>query len=193
MYKKKSDFQFFFFKMFGFFMPFWCKWQLALCIISDFLGIKNLGGLNDLNSLNNLSDLNDLYSLISSKTLYRKVKMCIFDGLLLYITWKRPLKVKIIQNSFRNKRRWLIEPKRSCNIKKIKTCELDINVPISILNLFRNYQYYNCTNKSIWTHCEISFRKQRFRTLKEKSFLHNISYRKYNMLLRIEIKNFGKI
>jgi hypothetical protein len=55
-------------------------------MLSDFLGIKNLGDLNDLNSLNSLSGLNDLYSLILSKNLYSKVKMYIFDGLLLFIT-----------------------------------------------------------------------------------------------------------
>jgi hypothetical protein len=43
----------------------------------------NLNGLNDLNSLNNLSGFNDLYSPISSKNLYFKVVMYIFDGLLL--------------------------------------------------------------------------------------------------------------
>jgi hypothetical protein len=42
---------------------------LALCILSDFPGIRNLSGLNDLFSLNNLSGLNDLDSLISSKNL----------------------------------------------------------------------------------------------------------------------------
>ena len=73
-------------------MPFWWEWQLALYMLSDFPGSKNLSGLNDLNSLNNLSGLNDLYSLISSENLYFKVKMYIFDGLLLFITWKRPLK-----------------------------------------------------------------------------------------------------
>ena len=57
------------FNIFGFFMPFWWEWQLALYILSDFPGIKNLNGLNDLNSLNNLSGFNDLYSLISSKNL----------------------------------------------------------------------------------------------------------------------------
>ena len=90
-------FSIFFFNVFGFFMPFWWEWQLALYILSDFLGIKNLSGLNDLNSLNNLSGLNDLYSLISSKNLYFKVKMYTFDGLLLFITWKRPLKVTLNQ------------------------------------------------------------------------------------------------
>ena len=57
-------------------MPFWWEWQLALYILSDFPGIKNLSGLND---LNNLSGLNDLHSLISSKKLYFKVKMYSFD------------------------------------------------------------------------------------------------------------------
>ena len=92
--KCKATFKKIVFNIFGFFMPFWWEWQLALCILSDFTGIKNLNGLNDLNSLNNLSGLNDLNSLISSKNLYFKVKMYIFDGLLLFITWKRPLKVK---------------------------------------------------------------------------------------------------
>ena len=50
-------------------MPFYWEWKLALGILSDFPGIRNLSGLNDLNSLNNLSGLNDLCSLISSKTL----------------------------------------------------------------------------------------------------------------------------
>ena len=53
-------------------------------------GSENLSGLNDLNSFNNLSGLNDLYNLISSKNLYFKVKMYIFGGLLLFITWKGP-------------------------------------------------------------------------------------------------------
>jgi hypothetical protein len=55
----------FFFNIFGFFMPFWWEWQLALYMLTDFPGIKNLSGLNDLYSLNNLSGLNDLHSLIS--------------------------------------------------------------------------------------------------------------------------------
>ena len=38
--------------------------QLALYILSDFPGIRNLADLNDLNSLNNLDGLNDLFSLI---------------------------------------------------------------------------------------------------------------------------------
>ena len=67
-------------------MPFWWGWQLALYILTDFTGIKNLSGLNDLHSLNNLSGFNDLHSLISSKKLYFKVKMYIFDGLILFIT-----------------------------------------------------------------------------------------------------------
>ena len=85
------------FNIFGFFMPLWWEWQLALYVLSHFPGINNLNGLNDLNSVNNLSDLNDLNSLISSKNLYLKVKMYIFDGLLNFITWKRPLKVKILR------------------------------------------------------------------------------------------------
>ena len=67
-------------------MPFWREEQLALYILSDFTGIKNLSGLNDLNDLNNLNGLNDLHSHISSKNLYFEVKMYIFDGLLLFIT-----------------------------------------------------------------------------------------------------------
>ena len=58
-----------FFQRFNFFIHFCWEWHLALCILSDFPGIRNLSGLNDLNSLNNLSGLNDLYSLISSKKL----------------------------------------------------------------------------------------------------------------------------
>ena len=64
----------FFFNVFGFFMPFWWEWQLALYILSNLPGIKKLNGLND---LNNLSDLNDLYSLISLKNLWFSEK-CIF-------------------------------------------------------------------------------------------------------------------
>ena len=45
--------------------------QLALYILSDFPGIRNLNSLNDLNSLDNLGGLNDLFSLISSKKLIR--------------------------------------------------------------------------------------------------------------------------
>ena len=74
---------------------------------SDFPGIKNLSSLNDLNSLNNFSGINDLYSLISSKKLYSKLNMYNFDGLILFITWKRPLKVKMIQNLLRNKLCWI--------------------------------------------------------------------------------------
>jgi hypothetical protein len=40
------------------------KKKHALYMLSDFPGIRNLGGLNDLNSLNNFSSLNDLFSLI---------------------------------------------------------------------------------------------------------------------------------
>ena len=94
--KCKAIFKYFF-QDFWLFMPFWWEWQLALYILSDLPGIKNLNGLNDLNSLNNLSNLNDLNSLILSKNLYFKVKMYIFDGLLNCIAWKRPLKVKILR------------------------------------------------------------------------------------------------
>jgi hypothetical protein len=69
------------------FQNFGWEWHLALYILSDFSGIKNLSGLNDLNSL---SGLNDLYSLISSKNLY----ICC---LLHFITWERPLKVILNQ------------------------------------------------------------------------------------------------
>ena len=55
-------------------------------MLSDLPGIKNLSGLNDLSSLNNLSGLNELHSHISSKQLYFKVKMYIFDALMLFIT-----------------------------------------------------------------------------------------------------------
>ena len=53
------------FNNFGFFMPFLWEWQLALYILSDLPGIKNLNGLNDLNSLTNVSGLNDLYTTAS--------------------------------------------------------------------------------------------------------------------------------
>jgi hypothetical protein len=81
-----------------------------LHILSDFPGIKNLNGLNDLNSINNLSGLNDLNSLISSKN-FIKGKMYIFDGLLLFITWKRPLKLKILRkkNILRCFENWTID------------------------------------------------------------------------------------
>jgi hypothetical protein len=42
---------------------------LALNILSDFPGIRNISSHNNLNSLNNLSGLNDLNGLISSKKL----------------------------------------------------------------------------------------------------------------------------
>ena len=87
----------FYFNIFGFFMPFWWEWQLALYILSDFPAINNQSGLNDLNGLNNLNGFNDLCRFISSKNLYFKVNMYIFDGLLLFITWKRPLKVILNQ------------------------------------------------------------------------------------------------
>ena len=63
----------FFSNVFGLFMPFYLEEKLAIGILSDFPGIRNLSGLNDLNSLNDLSGLNslhglnDLNSLISSK------------------------------------------------------------------------------------------------------------------------------
>jgi hypothetical protein len=59
-------------------------------MLSDFPGIKSLSGLNDLHSLNNLSGLNDLHTLISSKKLYFKIKMYIFDGLILFLLEKAP-------------------------------------------------------------------------------------------------------
>jgi hypothetical protein len=77
--KCKASFKFFFLNI-------WLLYAfLVLYILSDFPGIKNLNGLNDLNSL------------ISSKKLYFKENMYIFDGLLLFITWKWPLKVKILR------------------------------------------------------------------------------------------------
>ena len=79
--KCKATFNFFF-NVFSFLMHFCWEWHLALYILSDFPGIRNLSSLNDLNSFN------DLYSLIWSKNLYFKVKMYIFDGLLLFIIWK---------------------------------------------------------------------------------------------------------
>ena len=48
-----------------------------------------------------------------------KVKINILDCLLLFIIWKRSLKVKIILNSLRNKKSWLIEPQMACNIVSI--------------------------------------------------------------------------
>ena len=82
------------FNIFGLFMPFWWEWQFALHILSHFPGINDLTGLND---LNNLSDLNELMILILSKTFNLELKMYIFDGSLNFITWKRPLKVKILR------------------------------------------------------------------------------------------------
>ena len=76
-----------FFNIFGFFMHFWWEWQLAFCILSHFPDIKNLNGLNDLNSLSGLNDLNNL---ISSKNLYFKVKMYIFDGFWILLLKKGP-------------------------------------------------------------------------------------------------------
>ena len=71
-------------------MPFWWEWQLALYILSDFSGIKNLNGLNDLNSLNNLSGLNDLYSLISWKTFNLKKNMYFWWFVIFYFLKKAP-------------------------------------------------------------------------------------------------------
>ena len=59
----------FFFNIFGFFMPYWWQWQLAIYMLSVFPTIRNLSSLNDLYSLNDLSGLNGLNSLISSKNL----------------------------------------------------------------------------------------------------------------------------
>ena len=63
----------FFFNIFGFFMPYWWQWQLAIYILSVFPTIRNLSSLNDLYSLNDLSGLNGLNSLISSKHLLRMI------------------------------------------------------------------------------------------------------------------------
>ena len=52
-----------FFNFFSFFIHYFWEWHVALYILSDFLGIRNLS------CLNSLSSLNDLYSLISSKNL----------------------------------------------------------------------------------------------------------------------------
>ena len=70
----------FFSNVFSLFMPFYWEWKLALGILSDFPGIRNLSGLNDLNSLNDLSGLNGLNSLISSKNLLK---------MMLPITWQQ--------------------------------------------------------------------------------------------------------
>ena len=80
----------FFFNIFGFLMLFWWECQLVLYILSDFFGIKNLSGLDDLNSLNNLSGFYVLCSLISSKNLYFKVEMYIFDDFLCLLLEKDP-------------------------------------------------------------------------------------------------------
>ena len=61
------------FQHFCLFMPFWWEWLYALHILSHFLGINDLTGLNDLNNLK---------ILILSKTFNLKLKMYIFDGLL---------------------------------------------------------------------------------------------------------------
>jgi hypothetical protein len=65
-----------------------------------------------------------------TKNLYFKVKMYIFDGLLNFINWKRPLKVKILR------KKWIcdvsqIEPWMACNIDSIKTGEVGKNVGFS--------------------------------------------------------------
>ena len=64
-------------------MPFWWERQLALYILSDFLGIKNPNGLHDLNSPNNLSGVNDSTASFHQKTFNLKKKK-FFDGLLLF-------------------------------------------------------------------------------------------------------------
>ena len=56
--------------------------------------------------------------------------MYVFDGLLLFFTQKRLLKVKINQNSLGTRVFSLIEPYGARNIKKLKTDELNINAPI---------------------------------------------------------------
>ena len=66
--------------IFSSFMHICWEWHLALYILSDFPGIRNLSGLNDLNSLNNLSGLNDLNSLIS----YKKSL-----SMMLLLTWQQ--------------------------------------------------------------------------------------------------------
>ena len=70
----------FFFNIFGFFMPYWWQWQLAIYILSVFPTIRNLSSLNDLYSLNDLSGLNGLNSLISSKHLL---------SMMLPLTWQQ--------------------------------------------------------------------------------------------------------
>ena len=102
---------------------------LGLCLLSEIPGLRNLNSLNDLNSLNNLSGLNDLNSLISSKNLLSlmfpsyETKMT-YPGLLM---WDGSLKIHYFIDFWRpfSWRLW-----RARNIKKIKTDELGINVPI---------------------------------------------------------------
>ena len=65
-------------------MPFWWEWQLALYILSDFPGIKNLNGRND------LSGLNDLYSLISSKIFTLKKNIYFWWVVIFYYLKKAP-------------------------------------------------------------------------------------------------------
>ena len=129
-------------------MPFWCKWQLALCIIGDFLGIKNLGGLNDLNSLNNLSDLNGLNSLISSKKLTEIDGSINTDPKMTYpglLMWDGSLKIHYFVDfwHFFYWRLW-----RPRNIKKIKTDELGINAP----NLWTCRIQKTCKNQYLYAH-----------------------------------------
>jgi hypothetical protein len=89
------------------------------------------GGAADVNSLNNLSGLNDLYSLISSKKLTEldvsinpDIKMT-YPGLLM---WDGSSKIHYFID-FGHPLSWRLW--RAHNIKKIKTDELGINVPIS--------------------------------------------------------------
>ena len=85
----KTSFSNYFFSHFWLFYAFSMRMTACTLHIKWFHWHQESNGINDLNSLNNLSGLNDLNSLISSKNLYFKVKMYIFDGLLLFITWKR--------------------------------------------------------------------------------------------------------
>ena len=90
MNKKAKNVEKKIFNIFGFFIPLWWEWQLALYIPSDFPDLQNLNDLNDLNSLNNLSGLSDLYSVISSKTFNLKKNVYFWWFVISYYLKKAP-------------------------------------------------------------------------------------------------------
>jgi hypothetical protein len=149
MYQMYSYFHIFF-NIFSFLMHFCWDWHLALYILSDSLGIRNLGGLNDLNSLTTT-----VASMTSTTSFHQKkitelvvsinpdTKM-IYLGLLM---WDGSWKIQYFIG-FWHPFSWRLWRARC--IKKIKIDELGINVPISWTHRIQNTSKnsYLCAHKS---------------------------------------------